>query len=133
MSAGKEVRERDNGVENMCVPVTVALEGGVTESGVMITQWPAEVKLRLEGTNKYMKTLLECSPYPLCLFTFNGQLITCNPAAVAVFGETIWLQSDIFGMSDRERRGLNPDSVKMDSGSFTIERTDRKFFFLMQV
>jgi PAS domain-containing protein len=130
MSAGKELRERDSGVENMCVPVTVALGNGETADGVMITQWPAEVKRRLEGTNKYMKALLECSPYPLCLFTFNGQLITCNPAAVAVFGETIWLQSDIFGMSDRERRGLDPDSVRMDSGSFTIERTERKFLSL---
>ena len=34
----------------------------------------------------YMTSLLECSPYPLCFFTFDGHLITCNPAAVAVFG-----------------------------------------------
>ena len=88
-------------------------------------QWPAEVKRNLEGSNKYMKKLLECSPYPLCLFNFNGHLITCNPAAVAVFGNTIWLQSDIFGMSERERCGLDPDQLKNHSASFTIERTER--------
>ena len=99
------------------------LTGGMR--GVVRVQWPSEVKAKLEGTNKYMKALLECSPYPLCLFNFNGQLITCNPAAVAVFGETIWLQSDIFGMSERERCVLDPDRIKADSGSFSIERTER--------
>jgi hypothetical protein len=88
-------------------------------------QWPAQVKRNLENSNKYMRKLLECSPYPLCLFNFHGHLITCNPAAVAVFGNTIWLQSDIFGMSERERCGLYPDQLKNHSASFTIERTER--------
>ena len=72
----------------------------LTFGDFMQTQWPAEVKERLGNNTTYMKALLECSPYPLCLFDFNGKLITCNPAAVGVFGETIWLQSDIFGMSE---------------------------------
>lgn len=59
-----------------------------------------------------------------------GHLITCNPAARAVFGKTIWLQSDIFGMSERERRGLNftgaaPVPV-YHNGSFRIEHTERR-------
>ena len=53
-------------------------------------------------------------------FTFDGHLITSNPAAVAAFGDvnfalssilgqlthmqTIWLQSDIFGMKDAHER-----------------------------
>ena len=95
--------------ERICVPVIIqAAAGGAPEDAVLITHWPMDVKYRLDGSNKYMKALLECSPYPLCLFNFNGQLITCNPAAVAVFGKTIWLQSDIFGMSQGERRGLDP-------------------------
>ena len=95
--------------ERICVPVIIqAAAGGAKEDAVLITHWPMDVKYRLDGSNKYMKALLECSPYPLCLFNFNGQLITCNPAAVAVFGKTIWLQSDIFGMSLGERRGLDP-------------------------
>jgi len=70
--------------------------------------------------------LLEASPYPLCLFTFNGHLITCNPAARQVFGKTIWLQSDIFGMGERERRGLNLDEIPAWGGSFRIESTERR-------
>ena len=86
--------------ERICVPVIIqAAASGAPEDAVLITHWPMDVKYRLDGSNKYMRALLECSPYPLCLFNFNGQLITCNPAAVAVFGKTIWLQSDIFGMS----------------------------------
>jgi hypothetical protein len=46
---------------------------------------------------------------PVCA----GQLITCNPAAVNMFGKTIWLQSDIFGMGERERRGLNAVSCSL--------------------
>ncbi len=95
----------------------------------MMTQWPSEVKERFDGSNKYMKALLECSPYPLCLFNFNGQLITCNPAAKAVFGDTIWLQSDIFGMSERERRGLqarNSTGLQRErSGLEPAEHTER--------
>jgi len=63
------------------------------------------------------------------LFTFNGHLITCNPAARQVFGKTIWLQSDIFGMGERERRGLNLDEIPAWGASFrihrTLERTER--------
>ena len=66
------------------------------------------------------------SPYPLCFFTMDGHLITCNPAARKVFGETIWLQSDIFGMNERERRGLNLDDIPITGGSFRIERTERR-------
>ena len=72
-----------------------------------------------------MTALLEASPYPLCFFTFDGHLITCNPAARQVFGKTIWLQSDIFGMGERERRGLNLDEIPW-GGSFRIERTERR-------
>mmetsp|Transcript_19671 Transcript_19671/g.40067 ORF Transcript_19671/g.40067 Transcript_19671/m.40067 type:complete len:698 (+) Transcript_19671:290-2383(+) len=93
--------------------------------GVMIHQWPLEVKSQLEANTKYMTSLLECSPYPLCFFTFDGHLITCNPAAVAVFGNTIWLQSDIFGMGERERRGLNASNAHA-AGSFGFERTERR-------
>jgi PAS domain-containing protein len=118
-------RDRDNGVENMCVPVTLQYSSGEVDQGVMITKWPAQVKRNLENSNRYMRKLLECSPYPLCLFNFNGHLITCNPAAVAVFGNTIWLQSDIFGMSERERCGLDPNQLKNHSDSFQIERTER--------
>lgn len=56
----------------------------------------------------------------------DGHLITCNPAARQVFGETIWLQSDIFGMGERERRGLNLDDIPITGGSFRIERTERR-------
>jgi len=70
--------------------------------------------------------LLETSPYPLCFFSLDGHLITCNPAARQVFGETIWLQSDIFGMGERERRGLNLDDIPITGGSFRIERTERR-------
>jgi len=122
---GDNPRERDNGVENVCVPVTIQLATGEISEGFMITQWPAEVKRSLEGYNKYMKAVLECSPYPLCLFTFNGQLITCNPAAVAVFGETIWLQSDIFGMSERERRGERVSSEKAEIAGVVPHCTER--------
>jgi hypothetical protein len=38
-------------------------------------------------------------------------------AARHVFGKTIWLQSDIFGMGERERRGLNLDDIPV-RGSF---------------
>eukprot|EP00292_Cryptomonas_paramecium_P007797 CAMPEP_0113689234 /NCGR_PEP_ID=MMETSP0038_2-20120614/17029_1 /TAXON_ID=2898 /ORGANISM="Cryptomonas paramecium" /LENGTH=346 /DNA_ID=CAMNT_0000610239 /DNA_START=270 /DNA_END=1307 /DNA_ORIENTATION=- /assembly_acc=CAM_ASM_000170 len=93
---------------------------------VMVTQWPLEIKSKLEANTMYMTSLLECSPYPLCFFTFDGHLITCNPAAVAVFGKTIWLQSDIFGMGERERRGLNASADFRLAGSFRIERTERR-------
>ena len=114
----------------MCVGVTVQWKSGESSEGVMITQWPSEVKERFVGSNKYMKALLECSPYPLCLFNFNGQLITCNPAAKAVFGDTIWLQSDIFGMSERERRGLSAAASasafkREQSGLEPAEHTER--------
>jgi hypothetical protein len=46
-------------------------------------------------------------------------------AARHVFGKTIWLQSDIFGMGERERRGLNLDDIPV-RGSFRIERTERR-------
>ena len=113
----------------MCVGVTLQSKTGVATEGVMVTQWPSEVKERFDGSNKYMKALLECSPYPLCLFNFNGQLITCNPAAKAVFGDTIWLQSDIFGMSERERRGLQERNetglLRERSGLEPAEHTER--------
>mmetsp|Transcript_55027 Transcript_55027/g.129775 ORF Transcript_55027/g.129775 Transcript_55027/m.129775 type:complete len:703 (+) Transcript_55027:274-2382(+) len=98
---------------------------GEEVKAVMIQQWPLEIKSKLDANTKYMTTLLECSPYPLCFFTFDGHLITCNPAAVEVFGNTIWLQSDIFGMGERERRGLNTANVAA-AGSFQIERTERR-------
>jgi hypothetical protein len=69
--------------------------------------------------------LLEASPYPLCFFRMDGHLITCNRAARRLFGATIWLQSDIFGMGERERRGLNLNDLPAD-GSFRIDRTERR-------
>ncbi len=84
---GNNPHARENGVENVCVPVTIQLATCEISEGFRITQCPAEVK-RTSRVTKKIKTLLECSPYPLCLFTFNRQLITCNPAAVTVFGET---------------------------------------------
>lgn len=115
----------------MCVGVTVQWKSGQTTDCVMMTQWPSEVKDRFVGSTKYMKALLECSPYPLCLFNFNGQLITCNPAAKEVFGDTIWLQSDIFGMSERERQGLSAAAGAMSlqrerSGFDEPEHTERR-------
>mmetsp|Transcript_7839 Transcript_7839/g.18477 ORF Transcript_7839/g.18477 Transcript_7839/m.18477 type:complete len:700 (+) Transcript_7839:296-2395(+) len=98
---------------------------GEEVKAVMIQQWPLEIKSKLDANTKYMTTLLECSPYPLCFFTFDGHLITCNPAARQVFGKTIWLQSDIFGMGERERRGLNATNLH-PSGSFGFERTERR-------
>eukprot|EP00292_Cryptomonas_paramecium_P013979 CAMPEP_0113702508 /NCGR_PEP_ID=MMETSP0038_2-20120614/25242_1 /TAXON_ID=2898 /ORGANISM="Cryptomonas paramecium" /LENGTH=230 /DNA_ID=CAMNT_0000626665 /DNA_START=458 /DNA_END=1147 /DNA_ORIENTATION=+ /assembly_acc=CAM_ASM_000170 len=109
----------------------------------MITYWPIEVRSQAEANTTYMTSLLQCSPYPLCFFTFDGQLITCNPAARAMFGKTIWLQSDIFGMGERERRGLSGGGgdpsganrpgrrddgpISLDHGaSFRIERTERR-------
>ena len=93
----------------------------------MTVRWPLDIRRQLEENTRYMTSLLECSPYPLCFFTFDGHLITCNPAAVGVFGKTIWLQSDIFGMSERERRGLNDQVPAISSsGSFSIERTERR-------
>ena len=70
--------------------------------------------------------LLEASPYPLLLFTFDGHLITCNRAARQVFGKTIWLQSDIFGLGKRERLGLNLEDLPAMGGSFRIERSERR-------
>eukprot|EP00960_Hanusia_phi_P060191 764431-Hanusia_phi.AAC.4 len=100
---------------------------GETIGCVMTVRWPIDIRRQLEENTKYMTSLLECSPYPLCFFTFDGHLITCNPAAIAVFGKTIWLQSDIFGMSERERRGLNENVPAISSsGSFSIERTERR-------
>lgn len=45
-----------------------------------------------------------------------GHLITCNPAAVNMFGKTIWLQSDIFGMGEGERAGLNSKERSTHNG-----------------
>uniref|UniRef100_A0A7S4KJ92 Phosphodiesterase n=1 Tax=Guillardia theta TaxID=55529 RepID=A0A7S4KJ92_GUITH len=102
-------------------------QAGETIECVMTVRWPLDIRRQLEENTKYMTSLLECSPYPLCFFTFDGHLITCNPAAVGVFGKTIWLQSDIFGMSERERRGLNDQVPAISSsGSFSIERTERR-------
>jgi PAS domain-containing protein len=128
-SLAGDANAKDEGVATMCVGVTLQSKTGVATEGVMVTQWPSEVKERFDGSNKYMKALLECSPYPLCLFNFNGQLITCNPAAKAVFGDTIWLQSDIFGMSERERRGLQERNetglLRERSGLEPAEHTER--------
>eukprot|EP00286_Rhodomonas_abbreviata_P016626 CAMPEP_0181340856 /NCGR_PEP_ID=MMETSP1101-20121128/30077_1 /TAXON_ID=46948 /ORGANISM="Rhodomonas abbreviata, Strain Caron Lab Isolate" /LENGTH=287 /DNA_ID=CAMNT_0023452049 /DNA_START=545 /DNA_END=1404 /DNA_ORIENTATION=+ len=112
-------------VETVCSPALFKQNGAMTPC-CMITHWPLEVKTQMEANTTYMTALLECSPYPLCFFTFDGHLITCNPAARQVFGKTIWLQSDIFGMGERERRGLNTANVPASSGSFQIERTERR-------
>eukprot|EP00961_Rhodomonas_salina_P206327 2785158-Rhodomonas_salina.1 len=52
----------------------------------------------MEANTTYMTALLECSPYPLCFFTFDGHLITCNPAArqVCVCGCVVeWLSGGV--------------------------------------
>lgn len=38
----------------------------------MITQWPLEIKSRIEANTTYQTALLESSPYPLCFFSFDG-------------------------------------------------------------
>jgi len=110
-------------MEVVVQPVLFELKGQ-NVSAVLITGWPVESESEMEANTKYMTSLLECSPYPLLFFTFDGHLITCNPAARKVFGTTIWLQSDIFGMDERERRGL--PGVQQQDGSFRIERTERR-------
>jgi PAS domain-containing protein len=108
-------------LENVVQPILFKAAGGEAVSAALVTGWPV---LEMEASTKYMTSLLECSPYPLCFFTFDGHLINCNPAARKVFGNTIWLQSDIFGMDERERRGLS--NVQQDEGSFRIERGGRR-------
>eukprot|EP00960_Hanusia_phi_P066838 766484-Hanusia_phi.AAC.2 len=111
-------------VETVYTPCQVTIGGG-TFMYVMKVHWPIDTVNEREVDTTYMTSLLECSPYPLCFFTTDGHLITCNPAARQVFGKTIWLQSDIFGMGERERRGLNVADMQF-SGSFRIERTERR-------
>uniref|UniRef100_A0A6T8JUN8 Phosphodiesterase n=3 Tax=Hemiselmis andersenii TaxID=464988 RepID=A0A6T8JUN8_HEMAN len=115
-------------VETSCTPIRWRTEFGELIDGVLVVHWPVDVRSQLEANTTYMTALLECSPYPLCFFTFDGHLITCNPAARVVFGKTIWLQSDIFGMGERERRGLNAANPTHPgpSGSFKIEKTERR-------
>eukprot|EP00292_Cryptomonas_paramecium_P011743 CAMPEP_0113703098 /NCGR_PEP_ID=MMETSP0038_2-20120614/25626_1 /TAXON_ID=2898 /ORGANISM="Cryptomonas paramecium" /LENGTH=306 /DNA_ID=CAMNT_0000627433 /DNA_START=14 /DNA_END=930 /DNA_ORIENTATION=+ /assembly_acc=CAM_ASM_000170 len=97
-------------LETILSPVRHRLGSGEPETAVLVTSWSREFKSLFDSDTHYKTALLDLSPYPLCFFNFEGHLITCNPAAVAVFGETIWLQSDIFGMGERERHGLNTES-----------------------
>mmetsp|Transcript_47977 Transcript_47977/g.114008 ORF Transcript_47977/g.114008 Transcript_47977/m.114008 type:complete len:721 (+) Transcript_47977:190-2352(+) len=115
-------------LETVCNPVNLRQSNGEQVSAVMITAWPVRIKAQLAANTTYMTSLLELSPYPLCFFTFDGHLITCNPAAVAVFGKTIWLQSDIFGMEERERRGIQDAGAEVPAEAFNdrfVERTER--------
>mmetsp|Transcript_7614 Transcript_7614/g.14984 ORF Transcript_7614/g.14984 Transcript_7614/m.14984 type:complete len:710 (-) Transcript_7614:20-2149(-) len=113
-------------VETACSPC-VFIEGhGDDEKRTtccMVTQWPLEVKSKIEAHTSYQTALLESSPYPLCFFSFDGHLITCNPAAVSLFGQTIWLQSDIFGMGEFERLGLNSANSAVPAPT---EKTERR-------
>ncbi|KAJ1473791.1 hypothetical protein T484DRAFT_1834842, partial [Baffinella frigidus] len=112
-------------LENVVQPILFKPAGATAGvSACLITGWPVSSVDIQDASTKYMTSLLECSPYPLCFFTFDGHLINCNPAARKVFGTTIWLQSDIFGMDERERRGLS--DVQQDEGSFRIERGGRR-------
>ena len=92
----------------------------------MLSVWPLDVKDPKVKETTLQAALLEASPYPLCFFRMDGHLITCNPAARRSFGSTIWLQSDIFGMGPRERRGLNMEELPSMHGSFRIDRTERR-------
>jgi len=92
----------------------------------MVNHWTLNTKDQMVSDTTYLTALLEASPYPLLLFTFDGHLITCNRAARQVFGKTIWLQSDIFGLGKRERLGLNLDDFPAMGGSFRIERSERR-------
>eukprot|EP00802_Teleaulax_amphioxeia_P001333 Tamp_01335.p1 GENE.Tamp_01335~~Tamp_01335.p1 ORF type:complete len:712 (+),score=206.96 Tamp_01335:78-2213(+) len=132
---GKEMCERNllhhdhnnksTSVETLYKQCRVVLEG--KESGcIMVNHWALNTKDQMVSDTTYLTALLEASPYPLCLFTFDGHLITCNRAARQVFGKTIWLQSDIFGLGHRERLGLNLDELSTMGGSFRIERSERR-------
>ena len=92
----------------------------------MLSVWPLDVKDPMVKETTLQAALLEASPYPLCFFRMDGHLITCNPAARRSFGSSIWLQSDIFGMGPRERRGLNMEELPSMHGSFRIDRTERR-------
>ena len=115
--------------ETVYSPV-VLKSGEENVAAVMVTTWPLKVRTQLSANIEYMTSLLERSPYPLCFFTLDGHLITCNPAAVAVFGKTIWLQSDIFGMEEHERRGINLEWCRETPSESSVEnpfveRTER--------
>mmetsp|Transcript_34757 Transcript_34757/g.108816 ORF Transcript_34757/g.108816 Transcript_34757/m.108816 type:complete len:699 (-) Transcript_34757:114-2210(-) len=119
--------------EVICSPIifkssTTSDEG---EKAVMITRLPQDLQRQLDSHMRYMTFLLECSPYPMGFFTFDGHLITSNPAAVAAFGDTIWLQSDIFGMKDaHERHGLaDPEKCNHQSNK-AHPQTERRTAYM---
>ena len=44
----------------------------VSEMCCMVTQWPLDIKSKIEANTTYQTSLLESSPYPLCFFSFDG-------------------------------------------------------------
>ena len=67
----------------MCLILVYICHTGKVLSCTMLTLWPLNAKDAIVADTTYLTALLEASPYPLCFFTFDGHLITCNPGTTA--------------------------------------------------
>ena len=67
----------------MCLILVYMCHTGKVLSCTMLTLWPLNAKDAIVADTTYLTALLEASPYPLCFFTFDGHLITCNPGTTA--------------------------------------------------